>query len=394
MTEPKPFDLATGFYPPRYDDVMYVGPTKLETGHVLRGLFGRDVQHLVESGGLNAPVKVIEGPYQHNVYPGSGYIYLRLANGATVTLPVGWFAPTPAPEPLKVGDYVVWAQRPGTTYSGDHFSMKRVTMVDPKYKGAESNCGILMIEGSGTRFYANRWRKVDPKTYVEPKFKYRVGDVVYVPEKMEATCIANLGTYSIINRKLYINYVGGTPANPRYEVRDTDSGGERLLSASNIDAFTELCPKDWKPRAVEVNLNILTYKNVHLTMPSYGSCCGAKILYNFYGLDIGTAYNNLAGNDERGRPYPPNTKITEEMFEAAIRNTLRDYCQGTGVVTSVLATTQIGRYGPILERCGFVKLREYPNYNHGPHHMNAMYAYYVEDARKQKKVEEKARAFG
>ena len=308
---------------------------------------------------------------------------------------------------IKVGDYV--ALREDSLTDIPESLRTRKNMFDPLKVTAVGET-TFMFEGFGSRRYAKtRFNWVDIKTYKAPEVrvpKFKVGDRVILNEAYIKTLTPAISQmisqdYNLGNCELIVTGVCGLsasygsftvpntsenrkPNRPKYSIRSV--GGGHVPAYYYIEELFEPMPEGWKPKEIKIDLNLVSAAQVGLTTHGFHTCCGAKILYSFYGLGS----ELRAGN----APFTGKVKVTEEIFSAAVKNTLRDYFQGTGVVLAVLATAQIEQYEDILLEAGFIKLHDnYPNLNHGSTHMNALYGYFVHEQKQLKKKETK-RAFG
>lgn len=324
------------------------------------------------------------------VYRNELAVRVTLPDGFTRTLYNGEFSHVPkAPEP---GDYVVWAFFPGTNQPPiDLYKPRKVLTVNPKYENG-FNGGLITLKDLKTRYFANRWKVIDLKTYVEPKFKFKIGDKVIFPEKYWET-IASYIHPSFINAELTVKSLEASSGYTFPEFQDRNvlsirvSNKEYGLTPYGIpqDMF-EPMPEGWVPAKPNIDLASLTGASVGLTDHGFHTCCGAKILYSFNQMGQPLRDNN--GRPRKGIPV----KIDEEIFTAAVKAHVNRVHRTTGVVLAVLATTQIKTYEKCLLDAGFVKINEYPNLNHGTNHMNALYAWFVQDNIGKKAKEEK-RAF-
>lgn len=312
------------------------------------------------------------------------------ALGATWTLNMDTLKKCEKP---AVGDYVIF----NTTFTGSpswwkdpHAPRKIVRILDDFVVHVEG--GPLVGSGLSNFCFVNI------KTYEPPPPpRFKNGEIVVLPEDGEESIRRNLGAATLTflqNQELTIFQSGWSKMSGHlYVVRDA-SGRSINLYESYAKLLIQK-PKDWKPREIPLDLDLLTVNNINLTTPSFGSCCGFRGLYGFYCLSEGfeTTKGFLTGLNLAGQILPRGIRITPEIFKAVIRNHTKSHDE-TGVIFAILATHQIETYGPLLEECGFTKIKEYPNLNHGTKHMNAMYGYFCHEQRQAKKVVEKKRAFG
>lgn len=366
-------------------EVTYVGSSLHDPGYNYRAQgLGRNFS--VGERVLLSRDPEVERSYRlPNAKAGGGFAYIAKLDGTGEVAVFLYELLGEEPKPLQAGDHVVWSGVVQATKMVNTEKMYVVRAAIPDYNGGV-NGGLVQIEGFTTRYYANRWRRVDPKTYKPIEYKFKVGDKLVLKEKFEQ----NMRSYT--NHFLNVELV----VTNRRQTENTASTGQRgyevvaVKSGSTLgtyffpESWFDLKPDGWEPRAYKVDLSTITATQVGLTTHGFHTCCGAKILYSFHSL--GSSLRDAAGHT-----VTPHTPVTEEMMEAAIKNTCRLSFSKTGVVLSVLAVEQIEKYGPILERCGFQKINEYPNLNHGTNHMNALYAYFCHE--NQTKAKEEARAF-
>ena len=324
-----------------------------------------------------------ETPYRITDYYASRY-YLQLPQYGTAYFSPSALIACDPPALPEVGDYVICEASEGVPASYTNWKVYRILGIE---KGARPVI-CRTDHPTAPRQYLHKFRKV-PEGYVEPKAEFQVGDYLILPEKKEAEWLHTVGGRGI-NQRMLVTGVVYQPTSKAFVYNlTTDDRPYTIahgLNPKNWDLT--LAPKGWKPRVVPINLKLLKLENVGLTNPGFASCCGAQIIYNFYGT---TGGYRLRGSDLNGTPLPP-VPVTKGHMAAAIKN----HCasKNTGVILSVLATSQIEEYGPMLESCGFTKIKEYPNLNHGEHHMNALYGYFCHEQRQKSAVEEKKRAFG
>jgi len=275
---------------------------------------------------------------------------------------------------IRVGDYVRRTEASnGNMYQGGVYLVVRERSPGNQqfqFEGVDTGRGWW-----STKYYEKVTKAVyDEYLANQPKLPFAAGDVVISNGYTYAPYIADKAAYIVVG-------IAGNRYGRNYgvQLQDIDTkagiGGTHYWDATK---FTK-APAGWKPPPKpELDLASLTLGDVGLTNPAFGSCCGAQIIYSYYMM-----------GSRLQKPGFSHILITAEHYEAAIDNHLRNRAQGTGVVLSILATTQIALYGPILERCGFVKVDEYPNYNHGANHMNALYMYVVRDNRGKAKEAKK-----
>lgn len=320
-----------------------------------------------------------ETPYRVIDYYGNRY-YLQLPGYGSAYFASSALIPCDPPALPEVGDYVICEVGEGVPTSYTNWKVYRILGIE---KGT-SPVICRTDHPTAPRQYLYKFRKV-PEGYVEPKAEFQVGDYLILPEKKEAEWLRTIGGRGINQRML----VTGVAANKTFTYNlSTEDRAYIIAHGLNPKNWgLTLAPKDWKPRVIPINLELLKLENVGLTNPAFASCCGAQIIYNFYGTTHGY---RLRGSDLNGTPLP-SIPVTKEHMAAAIKNHCKS--RNTGVILSVLATSQIAEYGSMLEECGFIKIKEYPNLNHGEHHMNALYGYFCHEQRQKSKVEEKKRAF-
>lgn len=328
-----------------------------------------------------------ETPYRIvDYYIGRWYLNIPTYGNAYFT-PSSIIACEPPVLP-EAGDYVVCDATQGTVPAQyNNYKMYRILSVE---KG--TNPVVCRTNHpTAPRQVLYKFKKVDPEKYVEPQPDFAVGDLVILPEKNEQQWVRSIGPRGV-NQRMLVTAVVYSPAKKKFfYTLATDDRSYNIATYLDAKAWgLTIAPKGWSPREIPIDLRLLKLENVGLTNPPFASCCGAQIIYNFYGATPGSVYN-LRGSDASGRALPP-IRVTQEHMAAAIKNHCKS--KNTGVILSVLATTQIAEYGPMLESCGFTKIKEYPNLNHGPSHMNALYGYFCHEQREKSKVEEKKRAFG
>lgn len=269
---------------------------------------------------------------------------------------------------IRAGDYVRRiVKRYGNVSVGDCRIVRAINRVE------------VYLVNDTERYAPERFEKVTKAVYDEylanqPKLPFAAGDVVISNGYTYAPYIADKAAYIVVG-------IAGNRYGRNYGVQLQDINTKAGIGGAHYWDSTKFtkAPAGWKPPPKpELDLASLTLGDVGLTNPAFGSCCGAQIIYSYHMM-----------GSRLQKPGFSHILITAEHYEAAIDNHLRNWAQGTGVVLSILATTQIRQYGPILERCGFVKVDEYPNYNHGPDHMNALYMYVVRDNRGKAKEAKK-----
>lgn len=293
-------------------------------------------------------------------------------------LRVGGYAKLP-----KVGDFVVCDTNEMMPTSYNNWKVYRIL-------GIEKDTDPVICRTDHPTYprqYLHKFVKV-PEGYVEPKPEFNVGDYLVLPEKREEEWRRNI-SHRGINQRMWVVKVSYQMVRKTFVYNLSTDDGSYMI-AYELDAKSwglTLAPLDWKPRVIPIDLELLKLENVGLTNPGFASCCGAQIIYNFYGT---TAGYNLRGSDLNGTPLP-FIPVTKEHMAAAIKNHCKS--KNTGVILSVLATSQIAEYGSMLEECGFIKIKEYPNLNHGERHMNALYGYFCHEQRQKSAVKEKKRAF-
>lgn len=323
-----------------------------------------------------------ETPYRITDYYAQCY-YLELPQyGTTYFRPSALIACDPPALP-EVGDYVICETSEAMPTSYNNWKVYRILGIEK-----DTDPVICRTDHPTTpRQYLYKFRKV-PEGYVEPKAEFQVGDYLVLPVEMEAEWRRNI-SHRGINQRMRVAKVDYRPTSKTFTYNlSADDGSYMIVSELNAkDWGLTLAPKNWKPRVIPIDLKLLTLANVGLTNPGFASCCGAQIIYNFYGT---TAGYNLRGSDLKGNALP-SIPVTKEHMAAAIKNHCKS--KNTGVILSVLATSQITEYGSMLEECGFTKIKEYPNLNHGERHMNALYGYFCHEQRQKSAVKEKKRAF-
>lgn len=322
------------------------------------------------------PYRIIDYYTQHC------YI-LKLPGYGTTHFSPNDLIPCDPPEFPKVGDFVICGMSEVMSTSYTNWKVYRIL-------GIEKDTDPVICRTdhpTHSRQYLHKFTKV-PEGYVEPKPEFNVGDFLVLPEKMEAEWRRSISGRGI-NQRMRVAKVDYRPTSKTFTYNlSADDGSYMIVCELNAkDWGLTLAPEGWKPRVTPINLKLLKLENVGLTNPGFASCCGAQIIYNFYGTTHGY---RLRGSDLSGTPLP-SIPVTKEHMAAAIKNHCKS--RNTGVILSVLATSQIAEYGSMLEECGFIKIKEYPNLNHGEHHMNALYGYFCHEQRQKSAVKEKKRAF-
>lgn len=327
-----------------------------------------------------------ETPYRITDCYASRY-YLQLPQCGTECFSHSDLIACDPPALPEVGDYVICDTNEvtPTSYSYTNWKVYRIL-------GIEKDTDPVICRTdhpTRPRQYLHKFTKM-PEGYVEPKPEFNVGDYLILPKEMEAEWRCRISSRGI-NQRMLVTGVVYQPTSKTfvYNLSTDDRSYVIAIGLNPTNWGLTLAPKDWKPRVIPIDLELLKLENVGLTNPGFASCCGAQIIYNFYGTTAG--YNfRLSGSDLNGTPLP-SIPVTKEHMAAAIKNHCKS--RNTGVILSVLATSQIAEYGSMLEECGFIKIKEYPNLNHGEHHMNALYGYFCHEQRQKSAVKEKKRAF-